>query len=310
MKFKNNILALLMVVLVGLSFKSFGQQDPHFTQYMYNTMSVNPGYTGSTGGLTLTSLARVQWFGLDGAPQTQTFSAHSPIGYTGLGVGLNFMNDQLGPANEIFFDGNVSYTIRLSEVGNFAVGLRLGGRNLNLDWNKGNFRDKADDAFAKNIKNEFLPTIGAGLYYYTDKSYIGLSVPNFLETTHFDNSNDSFSVGKERLHYFLIGGHVFNLNSTLKLKPAFIAKVVTGSPLSFDVSLNALFHERFTAGFAYRWDDSISGLLGFQITNRFFMGYAYDLTTSNYKSYNNGTHELMLRFDFLSGARLKSPRFF
>ena len=310
MKFKNNISALLMMVLLGLSLHSYSQQDPHFTQYMYNTMSVNPGYTGSTGGLTLTSLARVQWVGLDGAPETQTFSAHSPIGYSGVGVGLNFVNDRLGPANEVFVDGNVSYTVRVSEVGNFAVGLRLGGTILNVDWGRGKFEENTDPTFAQNINNDFLPTIGAGFYYYTDKSYVGLSVPNFLETKHFSNSNDRFSVAKERLHLFLIGGHVFDINPTLKLKPAFITKVVTGSPLSFDVSVNALFHERFTAGLAYRWEDSISGLLGFQITDRFFMGYAYDLTTSNYQFYNNGTHELMLRFDFLSGARLKSPRFF
>lgn len=308
MKFYKKIKTLASVLVLLGCINSYGQQDPHFTQYMYNTMSVNPGYTGSTDGLTLTALGRVQWVDIDGAPRTQTFSAHSPVGYSGLGVGVNFTNDELGPSNEFFFDGNVSYTVRLSEVANFAIGLRLGGRSLSVDWSKGNFKDDDPTFASNNIGNKFLPTLGSGLYYYTDKSYLGLSVPNFLETEHYDGNRRS--VAKERLHYFIMGGHVFTLNQDIKLKPAFIGKVVTGAPLSFDVSVNALFHDRFTAGLAYRWEDSISGLLGFQITNNFFLGYAYDLTTSNYQNYNSGSHELMLRLNFLRGKRLKSPRFF
>ncbi len=308
MKFKLKITVFISVFALLRFSNSYGQQDPHFTQYMYNTMSINPGYAGSTGSLTLTSLARVQWVGLDGAPNTQTFSAHAPVGYSGLGVGLNFVNDRIGPANEVFLDGNLSYTIRLSEVGNFAIGLRLGGRILNVDWDKGIFRDQSDLAFANNISNDFLPTVGAGFYYYTDKSYFGISVPNFLETEHFDN--ERFSVAQEELHFFLIGGHVFNVRENLKLKPAFIAKAVRGAPLSFDVSANALFYDRFTLGLAYRWQDSVSGLVGFQATSNLFLGYAYDLTTSDYRFYNSGTHEFMLRYNFLSGTKLKSPRFF
>lgn len=308
MKFNLKILALVSVTVLIGSIKSYAQQDPHFTQYMYNTMSINPGYTGSTGALEITSLARVQWVGLDGAPETQTVSIHSPIGYTGLGLGANLTNDKIGPSNEVFFDGNVSYTVRLTDVGNFAIGLRLGGRVLSTDWSKGNFRDQSDVAFNTNLNNDFLPTLGAGFYYYTDKSYVGLSVPNFLETKHFNGNR--FSIAKEKMHYFFIAGHVFTLSPKLKLKPAFITKAVVGAPLSFDISANALYADRFTLGLAYRWEDSISGLVGFQITNRFFLGYAYDLTSSNYQAYNNGTHELMLRFSFLSGTRIKSPRFF
>ncbi|TVZ57294.1 type IX secretion system PorP/SprF family membrane protein [Lutibacter sp. Hel_I_33_5] len=298
---------IVLFFLLLLSIDSVvGQQDPQYTQYMYNTMAINPGYTGSKGHLSVTALARTQWVGLNGAPDTQTFSFHTPIGYSRVGIGLNVINDKLGPSHETYFDGNVSYTIRTSDEGKLAFGLRLGGRTLNLDWSRGIYKDP-DAVFSQNVSNRFLPSIGAGLYFYKPNWYLGLSVPNFLRTDHYDDFIES--VAKERMHYFLIAGVVFDLNDDLKLKPAAIAKIVSGAPLSLDISANLLFKERLSVGLAWRWDDSISTLFGIQITDTLNIGYAYDLTTSNYQNYNSGTHEVMLRFD-VNKPKLKSPRFF
>lgn len=302
-----NKFGILLLFLLGLVVSVQAQQDPEYTQYMYNTMSINPGYAGSQGHWSWVGLNRTQWVGIDGAPETQTLSFQGPVGLSGLGLGLNIVKDALGPSEEIYFDANIAYAIRTSETGNLSFGLRLGGRVLNLDWSKGTFQNP-DVVFNQNVDNRFLPTIGAGLYYYDEKAYLGLSVPNFLRTDHYDDRIESLA--KERLHYFLIGGYVFDLTEDIKFKPAFIGKIVTGAPISVDLSANFMFYEKFTAGLAYRWDDSISALLGFQVSERLNIGYAYDLTTSNYRNYNSGTHEVMLRYDILRGPRIKSPRFF
>jgi type IX secretion system PorP/SprF family membrane protein len=275
---------------------------------MFNTMSINPAYAGSKGGLSLSALARSQWLDTPGAPETQTLSFHAPIGFSGVGVGLNLVNDQLGPSQELYFDANVSYTVKTSDQGKIAFGLRLGGRSLNIDWSKGKYHNPVDVVFNTNVSNKFLPTLGAGLYYYTNKWYVGLSVPNFLRTDHYDDFIESTAV--ERLHYFFIAGYVFDLSENIKFKPAILTKIVSGAPLSLDVSANFLFNEKFNAGLAYRWDDSISAILGIQISKKLNIGYAYDLTTSNYKNYNSGTHEVMLTFEVLKPPKLKSPRFF
>lgn len=299
------ILSIAASLFFGFSTQA--QQDPQYTQYMYNTMAINPGYAGSKGFGSLTLLGRTQWVGFDGAPETQTLSYHTPLGFSNLGLGFNIIKDALGPSEEIYLDANISYTLKTSEQGNLAFGLRLGGRMLNIDWNKGTFQNP-DVVFNQNINNRFLPTIGAGLYYHTDKWYVGLSVPNFLRTDHYNDILES--VAAERLHYFLIAGYVFDLSDNIKFKPAAIAKIVAGTPLSVDLSANFLFNDRFTAGLAYRWDDSISALISLQVNDRFQVGYAYDLTTSNFRNYNSGTHEVMLIYDILRAPKFKSPRFF
>ena len=313
LKETNNMKSILSVLLVGLCALTLSnvqaQQDPHYTQYMYNTMSVNPAYVGSRGHTTITALGRTQWVGFEGAPDTQTLSYDTPIGLRGLGLGLNLVNDNIGPSHETYLDGNLSYTIDTGEDGNLAFGLKLGARLLNIDWSKGNIFDASDENF-ENVRNKFLPTIGAGIYYYKPKWYLGLAVPNFLGSEHYNADNPIGEVAVERMHFFLIAGYVFNLSDNIKFKPAALAKAVSGAPLSIDVSGNFMFYEKFIAGLAWRWDDAISLLLGFQATDAFYLGYAYDLTTSNYRVANSGTHEIMLRYEIFREKRLISPRFF
>ncbi len=290
---------------------AISQQDPHYTQYMLNTMSVNPAYVGSKGHTVLTALGRTQWVGFEGAPDTQNLSYDTSIGYSGLGIGINLVNDKLGPSHETYLDGNLSYTVQTGDEGNLAFGLKLGGRLLNVDWSLGRSRDN-DQIFdpSNNIVNKFLPTVGAGIYYHEPQWYIGLSVPNFLRQEHYDATNSVEETAVERLHYFLIAGYVFDLNENIKFKPAALAKLVFGAPLSIDVSANFLFNDKFRAGLAWRWDDSVAALAGFQVSESLHIGYAFDLTTSNYNVVNSGTHEVLLRYEIFKQARMKSPRFF
>lgn len=298
-----------LIFLVQILINANAQQDPQYTQYMYNTMSVNPAYAGSSGHTIINALARTQWVGVEGAPDTQTLSFDTPLGFSGVGLGINLTNDRIGPANEIFLDINASYTVRTSDEGNLAFGLKLGGRHLNVDWSKGLVKDRDDKSLTGNI-NKLLPTIGAGIYYYTSNWYLGAAIPNFISTDHYDDSNNGGDIAKERIHLFLIGGYVFNLNESIKFKPAFLTKIVSGAPLSLDVSANFLFNEKFTAGIAWRWDDSISALIGLQASRNLHIGLAYDLTTSNYSNYNSGTYELMIKWEIFKEPAMKSPRFF
>lgn len=301
---------LACVVCVCFITDALAQQDPQYTQYMYNTMSVNPAYVGSRGHTTITALGRTQWVGFEGAPDTQTLSFDTPLGYRGLGLGFNLVNDNIGPSHETYLDGNLSYTIETGEEGNLAFGLRLGARLLNIRWDEDDRYNTSDVAFEDDVVNKFLPSVGAGIYYYEPDWYIGLAVPNFLSTEHFDYDNPLGEVAVERMHFFFIAGLVLDLSESIKFKPAALVKAVSGAPLSVDVSANFMFVEKFRAGLAWRWDDSIAALLGFQASEALYIGYAYDLTTSNYNVANTGTHEVMLRYEIFKQERMKSPRFF
>ena len=301
------------IIFIGLlslflSTNILAQQDPQYTQYMHNTMSVNPAYAGSKGHGVITAIGRTQWVGFEGAPNTQNISYHTPLGYSGLGLGVNLMNDEIGPSKEIYIDANLSYTIETGEEGNLAFGLRLGGRLLNIDWSKGRVNEN-EQILEENI-NKFLPTIGAGIYYYESKWYVGLSVPNILRNEHYDAENPIGESATERMHFFLMAGYVYDINEDLKLKPAALLKAVSGAPLSLDVSANLLFNEKFRIGLGWRWNDSLSALLGFQISEKLLIGYSYDLTTSNYNVTNLGTHEIMLQYELFKNTTYRSPRFF
>lgn len=305
MNLKNKTIIYSLVLLTTLV--SYGQQDPQYTDYMFNTLNVNSAYAGSRGHLTFTGLHRTQWVGLDGAPTTQSFSIDSPVGKN-VGLGVSIINDRLGPSDEFYLDANFSYTIKLSDNRRLSFGLKGGGRMLNIDWTRGSYQED-ENVFQNNIENKFLPTIGAGIYLHGERSYIGLSVPNFLTSEHYDGIQNA--VAAERRHFFLIGGRVFDLSPTVKFKPAFLGKFVTGAPIIIDLSANFMFYDSLRLGVAYRWDDSVSGLIGLQVGPKLMIGYSYDATTTKLRNFNSGTHEIMLRFELRSKEKqLKSPRFF
>lgn len=306
-RMKKQLYTCLITLLLG-SFMVSAQQDPQFTQYMYNTLSVNPAYAGSRGHLTALLMHRSQWVGVNGAPTSQVLAVDGPMG-NNVGLGLVLSHDALGPSSEVFVDANFSYTVKLDDTDKkLSFGLKGGGRLFNVDFSKG-LVENPDVAFQNNIENKFFPTIGAGIYYHTAKSYLGLAVPNFFSEDHYDGQEQE--IASERLHYFLIGGKIVNLTPDIKFKPAFFVKWVPGAPVIADISANVMLMETFTAGLAYRWDDSFSALLGLQISPDLSVGYAYDLTTSDLRSYTSGTHEIFLRYEFKTvEKRLKSPRFY
>lgn len=305
---------LLTIVLLCTTW-IYGQQDAQYTQYMYNTVSVNPGYAGSRGHMSIAALYRAQWVGLDGAPKTQTLNLHTPVGYNGVGLGISIVNDQIGPTSETYFDLDFSYTIQASDVARVSFGLKASGHLLDIRFSELN-QDVTnpggpDPTLQQDIDNRFSPNIGAGVYYHTDRFYAGLSVPRFLETSHFDES--SLSTAKEQMNFYLITGYVFDLSAFWKFKPALLTKVVQGAPLQVDFSANFMYNDKFILGAAYRWDAAVSGMVGFQVSPEFMIGMAYDreITELGQAVFNDGSFEVILRYDFIKVLdNLKSPRFF
>ncbi|MEO6347728.1 MAG: type IX secretion system membrane protein PorP/SprF [Aquaticitalea sp.] len=305
MKFiKFNIIALILFSsLVGVA-----QQLPQFTQYMYNTISINPAYAGSRETLSIVGLHRSQWVGLQGAPTTQTLSLHTPLRNEKVGLGLSFINDELGYENFSYLYGDFSYNINTSENTKLYFGLKGGFTSYSLDPEY-RASQSADPAIF-GIEDRWSPNIGAGLYWTSDKWYLGLSTPRILKTN--QNREQGFEA-LERVSYYFTGGYVFDLGENTKFKPAALLKATNGAPLSIDVTANFLFYEKFWLGGGYRFDEragEFAGLVDFQISKQLRLGYSYAYPISDLRPYTSGTHEVLLMFEIFKSKRIKSPRYF
>ena len=299
----------LYSLLVLLSISVWGQQEPQYTQYMFNPTVINPAYAGSTGYGSLFSMYRAQWVGLEGAPRTMNLGYHQPIENSHLGIGANLLRDEIGPTSTTFAAVDVSYTIAFANESRLAFGIKAGGELFNIDNQKLKNFNPDDPFLQQNMVNQFSPNIGVGLYYYTENSYLGLSVPRLLETRFYDAI--AYSETTRKQHFYFVGGKVYDLTYNLKFKPAFVSKIVAGAPLQLDLTANFLYNERFTMGVSYRWDAAVSALLGFKVNNRLSIGYGYDRETTRLANFNSGSHELFLQFDLLkNGQKVETTRFF
>jgi len=295
-----------IIIVLLIATQVYGQQDPQYTQYMYNMNVINPAYAGSKENLSFGLLYRTQWTGIEGAPQTGTFFGHLPVGDK-VGVGLSVISDNVGPVNETNAYADFSYTLQLGGEHRLAFGVKAGATFHDIGLADIDLIDEGDPFF-QNI-NSTTPNIGAGFFYYTDNYYFAASVPNILNSVHLDA--DGNKLGSEEAHYFVTGGYVFQLSPNTKLKPSFLVKSEFSSPTSFDVNLNALFFEKFELGASYRLDDSFSGLVNFALTPSVRIGYAYDSVTSDIKRYAPASHEIILLFDLNFSRKVsRSPRYF
>jgi type IX secretion system PorP/SprF family membrane protein len=262
----------LAIAILLVSLTASAQQDPQYTQYMYNMNVVNPAYAGLKESLSVTTLYRKQWSGLDGAPTTFTFSGHSPVNDK-VGLGLSAIKDQLGPVKEtnVFID--FSYTLQMSERTKLALGLKAGATFHDVGLTDLDLQQPGDPFFANDINNTY-PNVGAGAFLYGDNYYFGLSVPNMLNSVHLDENGLQY--GSEVNHYFVTAGYVFQATDDIKIKPSTMIKSAFGAPTSIDLNLNALFMEKFEVGASYRTEDSFSGLVGFQVSPFFIFDSQYN----------------------------------
>lgn len=303
---------IFLILLIALSTFGYSQQDAQFSNYMYNTLSFNPAYAGSRGTTSIYVSQRSQWVGLEGAPSTNSLSYHSPLGSSNLGVGLSFLNDAIGAVEENLVSLDISYAINTSYEYKLAFGLRASAHMLNVDFNKLNIFNPGDVLAQNNINNRFSPNIGFGMFWYSENNYFGFSIPNLLETKHINRNLGASvsSVSKERLHYHLTAGYIFDLSRDVLFKPAVLTKFVSGAPLQVDVSANFQMYEKFTLGTSYRLDAAVSFLAGFQMDRNWLLGYGYDFDTNTLSSYNSGSHEVFLRYEIFRTDKVSLPRFF
>ncbi len=287
------------------------QQQGMYTQYMFNGLALNPAYAGSQESLNFTALARKQWAGIKGSPSTQTFSAHSPLKRKNkVALGFLFSNDYIGVTKQISVNFAYAYRIKVGK-GKFSMGLQGGFSNYNNAYTSLYLGpDAVDPKFLQNV-NSFTPVVGAGLLYYTQRFYAGISSPQLIS---YANKSAQGIGMKQISHYFISSGYVFDLSESLKLKPNVLVKMVTGAPVQIDINANLLINEVVWLGISYRSLESISTLLQVDVTHQLTFGYSYDIP-ARYKlgGVNGGSHELMLNYNFAfskNKRRVVSPRYF
>ncbi len=304
----------LKYILAGLCIAGIqhakAQQDPMFSQYMFNMLSVNPAYAGSADLLSVNAIYRDQWVDFDGAPRTQTITAHAPLKKETISVGGSIINDAHGPLKQTGLYGDVSYRI-FFDRSKLAFGLKGGINFFQANLVDLNPVEEDDPAFQQNISNRTLPNFGAGVMWYSQTSYVGLSVPKILTNKLIDGNLPDFNNNAEKQHFFLVAGTVLEINNYINFKPAGTLRVVNGAPPSIDLTANFMFYEKFWVGAMYRLQESVGMLLQYEINNKMRVGYAYDYSTTDIGNYSSGSHEIMLGVDFGKNAGGDiSPRFF
>lgn len=294
---------LFFVIFLSLPLGMLAQQNPQYTQYMYNTQVINPAYSGNREVLSLGLLYRTQWLGLEGAPKTASFTINSPVGrLKNMGVGLSAIHDEIGPSTQTDIALDYSYSILLNATTKLNFGIKAGFDVLNVDRTKLDIYNPNDPLYQDNIDNRWQPKIGAGVYLNTDHWYLGLSAPNFLETRHYDRSNNSNmqSIASERMHFYFIGGYVFDLSYWVKLKTATMLKAVQGAPLQWDVSATVYLQDKFSFGASWRWDAALAVMAGFQVSPDLLVGIAYDYQLTDLEKYSTGSYEIILRLEIVN----------
>ncbi len=303
-------LKLIFVTAIVFCSVIHAQQEPQYSQYMYNMSTVNPAYVKAQSGLISTGLLyRRQWTGIEGAPQTANVFGNIPMNEK-VELSVNYVNDRIGdaiPVNNDYINVDFAYITRISDQTRLSYGLKAGVNNFKIDPSGSDVA--SDPAFADNTSTTQL-NIGAGLYLFTSNFYAGISSPNLLPS---DIDIDGVGVAQTKTHIYGVAGYVFDFVDEVKLKPSMVIKQVLDSPMTFDLSLNSLIYNAFELGVSYRYTDSFIALAGFNITQNLKIGYSYDFSVSDLSGYNNGSHEIVMLFNFdllKFSNKYSSPRFF
>jgi len=304
-------IGVLLSMLFLLSFsKVSAQTEPMYSQYMFNMLNVNPAYAGSRSVPSLTSLFRKQWMGIRGAPQTSSISLDMPMNNDKIGIGIQLLDDRLGVERTTGAQLNYAYRVPVSNNGILAMGIRVGLLNYRANYSQLFTIRPNDPAYYQNV-NGFLPAAGAGIYYMTDKFYVGASVPSLLQTKLNSDQQAEVKSKVSNLHFFATMGTVLKISDDLNLKPSVLMKSVSGAPIQFDFNSNLWLQDRIAIGFSYRTGDAIMGMLEYQLNEKLRFGYSYDYTISNLNPYNLGTHEAMIRYEFSKDkTNIQSTRYF
>ena len=306
-------LTITIIALIIWQF-SFGQQQAHYTQYVFNKIAFNPAYAGSKEVPSAAVLTRNQWVGFEGAPSTQLMSFHAPTFKNRVGLGATLVRDKIGITNDIGLNIAYAYRIKMKKS-TLSLGLQTSFRNLSVDWNSTNPTQLGDNIIPTGRPSAFKMNIGLGAYYANDNFFAGISVPLLMEgETGIIGNDGSVNFADEKRHYFATLGGIFNVvgDGILKLQPSVLVKYVDNSPVDVDINNFFIFKDKFWFGVTYRYHDSVDGVVQFQISDAMRLGMSYDFTLTELQDYNYGTLEVMLEYNFVSKAKdkLLNPRHF
>ncbi len=315
---------IIYLFLFFAAFQLSAQQENHYTQFMYNKLLINPGFAGAREVASLSAIYRNQWLGFTGAPKALLLSFDTPFSNKRAGFGMNLANTKKGITNQYY--GTMAYSYSIIRTDNLAIklGLQAGVRYYDINFSDPNafyydnpFQDQSIQ-FGNNIR-QLKGTVGVGAYFDYKEFYFGVSVPNLYENNLGINPNALTLSAQEYRHYYAMMGVLIPLSDKIFLKPSVIAKYVQNSPFDFDASLSLWFNNKFSIGASYRHEDSVDLTTFFQLSRNLAFGAAYDFTTSELAKYNNGSIEVLLRYDFGKGSgqgigkeqdNLSNPRFF
>ena len=301
----------LLILLLGsfITTNSFAQQDVQLTQYASALQLTNPAYVGTSGRLNVTGVARNQWVGFDGAPTSQVLLLNTPFLRYKFGLGLTLIRDEIGPTTNTLVYINAAYNFHVTKSLKLSMGLSGGFNANNLDAASFSPASLNDPAISFENQTEFLPNFGTGIYLYSNEFYLGLSTPKLLKNDYKDAGQVENS-GSEEQHFFIIGGYLFKIDDKWKAKPSFSLKMVKGSPLSVDITANAIYNDKIWFGIMYRHGDALGAIFQYQVTDRLRAGYSYDLPFTEMRN-SGGSHEILVSFDLIfKGKKIVTPRYF
>ena len=307
---KRFIIAMITLWLLALSMALRAQQETQHSMYFFNPLLLNPAYAGSQEALQITATARDQWSGLKGAPKTQVLSLHSPLKTEHLGVGFTVLNDELGVTKNTGVYADLAYSVKVNKNNNrLAFGLKAGVDFFRQDFSGLRINDNSDQLYTDGFnykKNLF--NIGAGIYYYGKRHYIGISTPRLVKNK-INLAYDQTALQEN--HYYFFGGIVIKLNPAINMRPSFIVKYVNNAPLSIEGNLSFLFYDKVWIGAMYRHKAAAGLNIMYNINQNMRIGYAYDYQLTSLQKFSVGSHELMISYDLRSKAKgFKSPRYF
>ncbi len=306
--FKKYILFLVAVLEAAAG---YGQQESVLSQYMFNGLVLNPAYSGSKDYASVAAMFRKQWAGFPGAPVTESVSIHGPLKNKKIGLGLMIANDHIGVTTQTDIYGSYAYHLPMKGA-KLALGIQFGASYIKSRLSDLTVWDGNDQVFDLNTQTNLLPNFGAGIYYYRERFFAGISVPHLMnydpDRTMGVEIKDAF---RQTRHYYLSTGAVFYAGRDLKIKPSVLLKYVNGAPIQYDLNMNFLLNDILWLGATYRSNDAIVLMVEYQINKKFRLGYSYDLTLSRLRNYQSGSHEIMLGYDFgYNILKIKNPRYF
>lgn len=302
----------MLYLLLGLSFYGVSQQDPVFTQYLNNMLTIQPAYAGISGALNITTISRAQWVGFDGAPNTNSVTINGPIRRFNVGIGLSIVNDKWGPIRQNGFYVDYAYRIMLTQDQFLSFGLKGGFNIYKAYLTDLKIIDPNDPVYASDVNFKFLPNMGIGIMWHSDRFFLGVSAPKILKNRIQSDNAENVNVYREVLHFYGMGGYVFFLSDILKFKPTVLYRWAERTPSFIDLSGNFLLYDRVWIGATYRLKNSYGLIFQFNVNNQLKFGYSYDLTTFHPTQVNSGTHEFLISYDFVNSRRSRqvAPRYF